>query len=383
MVPVRQLSSEDRRQWTDLAVRAVEPNPFHEPSCVIPAALHQVFGNDIRLVLVEDGDRRLFACLPLRHVRTHWHQLSYSAATTKVRRYNYLGTPLIDPARGLEATITLLETLVEECRAMESLFAEFVDVTAGGPADRYLRQAVSALGLGLRTVHTFERGVLQRKGPDDRPSLHSAETVRNLQKKLRRLGREVGEPVAFVDRADDQAIADYIQLEGSGYKGDIGAAMVTVPGEPEYFADMCRRFASAGRLHLLSLMAGSTTAATMAWLRAGDSMFMFKCSYNPDLAKYSPGQQIHAAGIERFYNETDADLLDTCTGWDNDLVLSMYRARRTLNRYQIVFPNRRRDRALVHIVGDGEGVRSAVTRRLHRLRNTKTPTIRGHRKPGS
>jgi CelD/BcsL family acetyltransferase involved in cellulose biosynthesis len=366
VIEVKQrLSDGDRRAWAELAGRAVEPNPFHEPSCVIPAAQHQTFGDEIQLVVAEE-DGRFLACLPIRHVRTSWRQLSYQTATTRVRRMNYLGTPLIDPERGVEATAMLLQTLVEECRSQRSDTAELWDVTAGGPTETFLQEAAAQIGLPIRVKHSFDRGILGRQRLDQEGPSHSARTLRTLRSKQRGLSRATGTEVVLVDRFDEDAISEYIRLEASGYKAQTGVAMTTVTGEPEYFTDMCRGFADSGRLHLLSLQAGAEPAAMMAWIEADDSIFQFKWSYDDGYAKYSPGLQLHMAAIEHFRTNTQATLLDTCTDENNEFVFGMYPHRRTLRRYEIGIRDGLRHRATVKLVGDGGHLRKRLARRLAR-----------------
>ena len=67
ILDVAHLSPSDEEAWRDLAQRAVEPNPFYEPDCLIPAARYQSFGAEIQLVVAEDGGR-FYGVLPIRHV---------------------------------------------------------------------------------------------------------------------------------------------------------------------------------------------------------------------------------------------------------------------------------------------------------------------------
>src|SRR5208282_1528650 len=96
--------------------------------------------------------------------------------------------------------------------------------------------------------------------------------------------------VLVVDRGNDpSAIDDYIKLEASGYKSRTGVAMTTVPGEPEYFTDMCKRFLAAGRLHVLTLEVGGRTVAMEIWVRGGEGLFLIKISYDEEYARFGPG----------------------------------------------------------------------------------------------
>ena len=45
---------DEEAAWRDLAARAAEANPLYEPDCVIPAARHQSFGEEIEVVVAEE-----------------------------------------------------------------------------------------------------------------------------------------------------------------------------------------------------------------------------------------------------------------------------------------------------------------------------------------
>jgi hypothetical protein len=341
---VRSLSESDEESWRDLARRAVEPNPFYEPDCIIPAATHQSFGNEIEVVVASDGDR-FYGCMPVRQVR-RWRKLPYPIVTTQVRRMTYLGTPLVDAEYGIEAVKAMLSVLVEKRRNGGSKVLAVQELT-DGPVASLFRNASSELGLPLIVFESFERGFLGRHDPPAYQNAHSPKSLRNLYRKQRNLGKELGGTVEVVDRGNEsEAIDDYIDLEASGYKAEYGVAMATVPGEPEYFRDMCGRFAAAGRLHLLSLTDGKTTPAMIAWVRGGDTLCQFKWSYNEQFAKYSPGLILHTEAM-RYFEETDAKFVDTCTWGENEMINRLYPDRRPIVSYFVVLGPSLRDRLVM------------------------------------
>ena len=129
ILDVRNLSSSDENSWRELARRAVEPNPFYEPDCIIPAATHQSFGDEIQLVVAAVGDR-FYGCIPIRHV-SRWRKLPYPIVTSQVRRMTYLGTPLVDAERGAEAVKAMLGALIAERRAGGSRVLVVQELTDG------------------------------------------------------------------------------------------------------------------------------------------------------------------------------------------------------------------------------------------------------------
>ncbi|MFZ0666130.1 MAG: GNAT family N-acetyltransferase [Acidimicrobiales bacterium] len=346
IVNVRSVSDADESAWRDLGQRAVEPNPFYEPDCLIPAAEHQAFGSEIDLVVAEDGDR-FYGVLPIRRVK-RWRGLRYPIVTTQVRRMTYLGTPLIDATYGGEAVKAILSTLVEQRKAGGSRVLVIQEQT-DGPTAALFRAAASELGLPLVVFESFERGFLTRHDPPAWQTAHSTKTLKNLQRKQRNLGKEMGGIAEIVDRGTDpQAIEDYTALEASGYKAEAGVAMATVKGEPEYFRDMCLRFAADKRLHLLSLTDGTKTAAMICWVRAQDTVLQFKWSYDEQYSKHSPGILLHTEAMRYFDEHTDASALDTCTWGENEMINAIYPDRRTIVSYFIPLSSGLRDRLVVN-----------------------------------
>jgi hypothetical protein len=260
----------------------------------------------------------------------------------------YLGTPLVDSDQGADAVGAMLSVLAEQRRAGGSRVLALQELTDGRVAALF-RAAASELGLSLVVFESFERGFLGRHDPPGYKQAHSPRTLSNLSRKQRNLGKELGGVVEVVDRGNDpEAIEDYIALEASGYKAEVGVAMATAPGEPEYFRDMCKRFASEGRLHLLSLTDGKTTAAMIAWVRAGDTLFQFKWSYDESFAKYSPGIILHTEAMRFFEEKTDARFLDTCTWGENEMINRLYPDRRSIASYFVILGPSRRDRLVMN-----------------------------------
>jgi CelD/BcsL family acetyltransferase involved in cellulose biosynthesis len=334
VVSVRSISAEDEAAWRALAARAIEPNPLYEPDCLVPAARHQTFGAEIGLAIAEE-DGRWYACVPTRNVK-RWHKLPYPIVTSQVRRMIYQGTPLVDRDRSVEALRALLTGLAETRGVRTARVFALQEITEGSVATA-VRQAAREVGLPCYDFESFERGFLVRQPDHTRGATLKSETRRNLQKKRRRLTRELGHEPEFVDRsADPTAIDDYIALEAAGYKLGIGVAMTTVPGETEFFRDMCARFAAEGRLHVLALQAGGEPLAMDIWIRGREGEFMIKTSYDQRYSAYSPGLMLHIDAMMFFHEHSDAEWLETCTYNGNQLFLRIYPDRRRITSLFIV-----------------------------------------------
>lgn len=349
IVPVRELSDADIDAWQDLGRRAVEPNPLFEPSCVIAAARHQSFGDEIALAVTEE-DNEFRACFPVREVR-RLGKVPYPTVTTQVRRMSYLGTPLVDATRGDQATTALISALMRRHRFGRGRLLALNWLGDDGPVAGYIRSAAADLGLLVGTWEDFERGILRRQ-PDATYERTRRRNLRHdLNRRRRRFAEEFGSELSITDRAGEpNAIDDYITLEAAGYKADSGVAMMSVEGESEYFRAMCQSFAAEGRLMLPTLEGNGRTLAMEVWLRAGEGLFMIKSSFDEGYARFAPGKQLHVMAMTYFHEHTDAAWIDTCTVANNDLLLRLYPDRRRITTLLIPLSRSPVDAAAVRIL---------------------------------
>ncbi len=266
---IADISATDLARWQDLVTRAVEPDPFLEPTCLLPAARYQTYGRELRLVVAEE-DGEIYGCFPARSVR-QWNRFRYPITTSQARRMTYLGTPLVDGSRSTEAVAAMLEELVSQRRALRGRVLGLQWVGDGGPVAQAIRDAARDLGLSAYEYESFERGVLNRR-PEatDYDSIPNRAGRQERRRRFRRATEVLGEEPHLVAPDDlGKAVERFIDLESAGYKGREGIAMTGVPGEPEYFREMCAGFADQGRLHVLALEAAGETLAMEILVRGG------------------------------------------------------------------------------------------------------------------
>jgi hypothetical protein len=197
--------------------------------------------------------------------------------------------------------------------------------------------------------------------------IHSRKFLHNVSRLRRRMGEDLGAEIGFVDRSDDPAVIDtFVTMEGAGYKGRNGIALVAHPDETAWFTDMCARFQAAGRLRVYTLEGAGRTLAIELGLRAADGLFLLKLSYDEAFAKYTPGIQLHLEVLDRFDTFAGVQWIDSCTFEGNQTMLRMY-------------PDRRPVGALVVAVG---GVPDRGVLRTRRLDPTHpgSPGRRGGRR---
>lgn len=327
--PILSLGDSEIASWRDLASRAAEPNPLFEPECLLPAARHLPNGPRMLLVTAEE-DGAWHACFPAQ-VESAWRAVRRPVLVTKVRRMDYDATPLVDrlhAGRALAATLETLQRAAGDGLPGLVVFNWMDDgVVADGLAD-----ASSRLGVTHRVYHRWERPVVRTMAAADYAARHSKKTVATLARKRRALGRQLGGDVRFRDLSTDPSGVDVVLAqEAAGYKGQNGVAVATTAGEPEWFQEMCDRFRRAGRLHLHVLEVEGRPVAAQLFLRGGAGAFLCKLTYDEELAKYSPGIQLHFDTIDHLHRTTDVKWIDSCTYENNPTLLWVYPDRRSVS----------------------------------------------------
>jgi CelD/BcsL family acetyltransferase involved in cellulose biosynthesis len=321
---VGSLSEQDARRWNELAGSTATPNPFYEYDFVLPA--HELFGGpQVELLVAMDGAGDWVGLMPVERKR-RWRHLVGATLTGWMHPYCFLESPLI--ARGFEEKAA--EALLHEARRRVGLIA-FDRLPAEGPVASAVASACDVLGVKPIMWKSFERAALQRRAEDDYVrSMLGSKHYRELRRKSRQLERELGEPVAVVDRAGDpRAVDDFLDLEAAGWKGDEGTALASGPAAG-FFRAICPKFAEAGRLQMLALEAGDRIVAMQCCLIAGEGQFCFKIAYDESLARFSPGTQLIVETASEFHRRPELQWVDSCSKPNSEPLERLWPDRRRL-----------------------------------------------------
>jgi CelD/BcsL family acetyltransferase involved in cellulose biosynthesis len=323
LVPLADLGERDLAAWRRLADGAAEPNPFFDPDFVLPAAAALGEAGEVALIQLGDGEEWV-ACLPVRQYR-RWHRLPLPCLATWLHSYCLLGTPLLAPGREREA----LAGIVAAAAGAGAAFAGFEWVSGGGPI-----AAALAVTAGPRAIEfdRFSRATLERRPEDDYlEGWVKSKDRRELRRRARLLGEELGGEPELVDRSEDgTAIDDFLRLEASGWKGREGTALASIPGHPEFLRETARRFGERGAFRLLMLEAGGQPVAGRCSYVADGVDFCFKIGYDEAFARFGPGRELELRMVERFHADPSLQMLDSCTAPDNELYNRLWRDRREL-----------------------------------------------------
>jgi CelD/BcsL family acetyltransferase involved in cellulose biosynthesis len=321
VLPISELTARDVSAWRELGADALSPNPFAEPELVLAAARAWPADN-LSLLAVRDGSDWLGA-LPVRRARV-WRGVPGTVLAAWRHAYCFLCTPLVRPAGHEDALAMLVRGAL---RASPAFSLDWCD--ADGPLAGPLMGALHAEARVV-VLERFERAALYRRERDD--YLERALSGRHrsgYRRRLRGLEREVG-PVTVRDDSDDpHALRRFLELERSGWKGQAGTAMACDPAHAGFFTEIARGFGHTGRFRMLSLMCGDRPIAMSNELVSGDSTFGFKMAFAEDLARYSPGIQLHMA-VTRSFHGRGLTRADSCTAPENETMNRLWPDRRAL-----------------------------------------------------
>jgi CelD/BcsL family acetyltransferase involved in cellulose biosynthesis len=325
------LSEADREKWRTLADEAIDPNPFFAPDYVEPLARGLRAEQVVQLAVVLDADK-WYACVPA-HRTDRWHRirLPVVASWRGHPLYGLLGTPLLAP----DSSEGVLEHLLLALRAVRPHPAFLaLDWIAGDDlATARLTEHLRADGSGkLLEFERFERAVVRRR-PEDTYASEAISTKhrREYRRQRRRLAESLDDEPRLVDRSDDHsAWEELIALEGGSTKSYKGTMLADDPGHTEFFLEMCRRFAARGQLQILALEGAGHTLAMKCNLNTGKAIFGLKIAYAPEWAEFSPGIQLELDSLSYFHDQTEAEIMDSCSDANNAMANRLLPDRRPI-----------------------------------------------------
>lgn len=146
----------------------------------------------------------------------------------------------------------------------------------------------------------------------------------NLRRRKRRLAEQGEVKYELVDGKDakrlDEALADFFDIEASGWKGKGGTAIAQRPELVGFYSQIARDAARRGALALgLLTLSGKPIAAHLSLVHGGRH-FLVKLGYDEALSEFSPGQQLVSEAIADSCKRglTEFDFLGPCMQWKLD-----------------------------------------------------------------
>lgn len=326
LIPLAQATDRDVRAWRRLADGAAEPNLYLDPRFLLPARDRGDAADDVRLLVVEEGEEWLALLAVV--TRRIGHRVPLRAATTGgefMAVHADRHQPLVHAGRTAEALEALLRGgadvglpgLVQLRRlpADGPLAVALADIASRTPVrvHEYRREAAAfARRDGTVRVPDAEVGVplaTAHMGPGAR---------KDVRRRARGLARDAGGPLALADVSADPAADDeFVDLQAAGWKGDPtrgGDALRLDPAAERWFRTVTAAFRADGDALVLRLTAGGDTQFLSYALRSGGAYFGFLDTYSEKHRKFSPGALGRLAEQAHVLAATSAPFLDPAFG---------------------------------------------------------------------
>lgn len=297
--------------WQRLAQNAIEPNPFYEPNYLLASARH-IEANEIRCIAVyRDGarDSDLIGLFPLQRATL---ALGLPLPALEFYRNDFVcqTTPLIDNADPVGVWNCFFAALERTSDAPRKVLSGLMLTNRGAFAA--LEQAQQTAGRAMTRVESFSRAAVDFKGSFASYSAHySAQRQKSTRRKLRKLA-SMGhvEMYAVTEPADKPAaLAEFLRIEASGWKGREKTAMAQSPAtralaEAVFLTD-------TAEFDVLSL--DGKAIAVMASILSGGALYTIKTAYDESYSAVSPGTILDQHQLQRVLDQPERySRVDSC-----------------------------------------------------------------------
>ncbi|AZN72455.1 GNAT family N-acetyltransferase [Georhizobium profundi] len=314
----------DPEAWHSLADTALEANGFLSPGHFLSLTLNTRQARLSRM-LVSRGPLGINGLLPLTHA---WHVLRLPVpALVLAQPYLPLGTPLLGTSDPVRAAGNLIDAANETGAALIGLGA----MTQDGLVAQAFTAALSERGLKPFIRNAHERAGLSAEG-DAETYLRGGMGSKKL-KELRRLRHRLEDmgPVEFrvarSSAAVQAAIARFLALEASGWKGRRGTAFANDANDAAYISGASRALASRSQIEICELLVNDAVIASGLVLRSGRSAFFFKTAYDETFERYSPGVQLTVDLTRHLFDDPAIDRADSVAIADHPMIDHVWRER--------------------------------------------------------
>ena len=321
-----------RKDWADLAGRALEPNAFTEPAFALTLAEHLPAAERPAFITVwshgTEDTRRLVALCAVERERVSL------GLRQSVWRHDLaaLGLPLLDPHHAVPALVAMLDWMGRERPRCRALLADMVP--AEGPTLRALRQVAETSARPLRLIEPRRRAMLDHGAGAAAGGLAALSPRRRKEmlRQRRRLADGDALTYASATGAAEVAIAleRFLDLEAAGWKGGRGTALKLDPARAAFTRAMAASMATAGRIRIDSLDRDGRPLAMGIVLSSGGRDFFWKMAYAEDHASLSPGVQFVLGLTERQAARAGTAATDSCALPDHPMIDRLWPGRLAL-----------------------------------------------------
>jgi Acetyltransferase (GNAT) domain len=312
----------------DLARRAAAANVFYEPAFMAAAA--PLFGRDVLVGLVwhRAMPTRLIGCFPV--VIERWrYGFKLPLLVGWTHPYGPLGTPLIDRDASAAAVSAWLDHIAADPALPKLLLMPYLPVE--GPVAQAFDTALADRAGRSQTFAQHGRAMLAP--PGSRAGYLDHALAHKRRKELRRQRKRLAEQghltvsVSTDPPTLTAALADFLALEASGWKGRAGTAARHDDAHRRLVEQAVLGLAAEGKASIARLALDARAIAAIVTLRSGDTAWSWKIAYDEAFARASPGVQILLDSTEAILADASIASADSCASPDHPMIDHIWRER--------------------------------------------------------
>jgi CelD/BcsL family acetyltransferase involved in cellulose biosynthesis len=314
LLDVNGIDADFVRRWHDLEKRSSENNAFLSPHFVLPAIRQLEQTKPPLFVAMEDThasnrliglgvfeEARSSRLMPLAHLQD-W-RCDYSL---------FVGM-LIDEKDQSTALNSFFEWLTQNSSQWHGLVLR--DHAATTSLACAMKDAAEHHGLVWHDDWSNERAAINVASiPDDIMPLYSKSRRKTIARNTRKLEQYGRVSFSLQRKGDDfeAALATFFRLEGLGWKGDAGSAMISQPKHAQFGRDVAAGFAQDNRLVIGELRVDDEVIASTLNLISGNTLFALKIGWDPKYANASPGTQSELQLLKHVSKLDGIEFVDSC-----------------------------------------------------------------------
>ncbi|HEY7459946.1 MAG TPA: GNAT family N-acetyltransferase [Xanthobacteraceae bacterium] len=352
---------DDIDAWRELAERALEPNVFLEPAFACAAASH-LADAQVGALVVREGDR-LVGLMPGR-VEGLGQGRPVSTFVAWSHSFAPLSTPLVDRDAAQGVVAALVDSLPELPGAPRVALLPLIPEE--GPVARLIAAHLGEKKRAPYRLDPHRRASLVPGQPDADEEV-SSKRLKELRRLRRRLAQEgaLTHETATDANAVDTALAGYLAVEASGWKGRSGTAATQNSATARFFASAVTALASEGKARVDRLKLNGRTIAATITLFSGNRGWFWKTTYDEAYARFSPGVQLALDLTGSLQVEGRLALVDSCAVADHPMIDHLWSGRLAIADWLVPLGGRPAMAATIAV----EHARRAVMAPLRALRS--------------
>lgn len=316
-------------EWSALAERTADPNPFAEQWFVLPS-LETLDGNQsVRLLIFREGNQ-LRAIAPVSRSHSyfgypipHWRLWKHDNA--------FCGSPLIESGYETEFWNTFLDWIDTESRL--GLFVHLGQMPEQSAAFVALRNVLNHTARPAAIVQREERA--QLRSDLDSESYFTASMSGKKRKELRRqfarlseLGTISTERLTGTETLHKWT-EEFLTLEAAGWKGREGSALASAHATAAMFRSTLASGAQAGNVERLALRLDGRAIAMLVNFVTPPGVYSFKTAFDEDYSRFSPGVLLQRENLALLDNP-EIEWADSCAAADHPMIERIWREKRSM-----------------------------------------------------